>query len=235
MSEHNKLILAFDTCFQACSVALIDHDSCLHSRYEEMETGHVERLVPMISSLMEEAQVAFQDIDIIATTVGPGTFTGTRIGIAAAQGFSMSLNRPVYSVTSLTIMARKALSELSQIANDQTIIIAVNARRDEVYVQGFGDTVPRGLKKPSLLSANAVARALKDIPAIVVGTGADAIAKSAQERGVSCQARLDNLQPDAAFFNYQDLTPCEHLRPLYLRPPDAKPPTQKSISRAQPQ
>ena len=82
-------ILAFDTCFDGCSVCVAEQRGAavvaLSSRMERFETGHAERLIPMIGEAMDETRVAFGDLDRIAVTVGPGTFTGTRIGIAAAR------------------------------------------------------------------------------------------------------------------------------------------------------
>ena len=88
-------ILAFDTCFDGCSVCVAEQRDtavvALSSRMERFETGHAERLIPMIGEAMEEARVAFGELDRIAVTVGPGTFTGTRIGIAAARSFALTM------------------------------------------------------------------------------------------------------------------------------------------------
>src|SRR5688572_6077654 len=86
------IILAFDTCFDGCSVCVAELREGIvvarSAKMERFETGHAERLIPMIGEAMEEARLRFDELQRIAVTVGPGTFTGTRIGIAAARSLA---------------------------------------------------------------------------------------------------------------------------------------------------
>ncbi len=135
-------ILAFDTCFDACSACVARTGDgvveVLASALERFETGHAERLVPMIDEVMARAGVAFADIDRLAVTVGPGTFTGTRIGIAAARGLALATGIPVVGASSLAVMAEVAARELGPRKAGEDLLVAVDARRGEVYVQLFG-------------------------------------------------------------------------------------------------
>ena len=232
MSEKETTILAFDTCFQACSVAVIQSGTTIHSCYEEMDTGHVERLIPMISEVLTEADIAMKEVEGVAVTIGPGTFTGTRIGIATARSFALSLNCPTYGVPTLTPMFRKAHKILG---HDNTItpdVVAINARRHQLYVQFISDPRSLGQSEPELLSPIDAAKRLNGNAALAVGSGAPILAEAAEKSGASCQVALEGLQPDAAFIELKDLRRYTQLRPLYLRPPDAKPPAQTSIVRA---
>ena len=96
-------VLAFDTCFGAVSVAVrwqsARGEILLREDYEERETGHAERLMPMIESVMHGAGLRFSSINRIAVTLGPGSFTGLRIGIAAARALGLAANIPVVGMT----------------------------------------------------------------------------------------------------------------------------------------
>lgn len=105
-------ILAFDTCFGACSVAVVDLDGAIRnviaSRCELMATGHAERVLPMVQETMAAAACTFLQLDAIAVPHGPGTFTGVRTGIACARGLALASSLPVYTLSSLALLARTA-------------------------------------------------------------------------------------------------------------------------------
>jgi tRNA threonylcarbamoyladenosine biosynthesis protein TsaB len=91
-------ILAFDTCLTACSVAVMDGEQVLSSRAEPMARGHQERLAPLVQELMGQAGLGFDQLDRIGVTVGPGSFTGLRVGLAFAKGLSAALDRPAIGI-----------------------------------------------------------------------------------------------------------------------------------------
>ncbi len=229
-------ILAFDTCFDACSVALLPGgNDPIVWRFEAMPTGHAERLVPMIGEVVTQSGLSFEQIDRIAVTVGPGTFTGTRIGVAAARALALALDRPVTAETSLSVMAEELADESvdGDAAAEQEILIAMDARRDEVYCQLF-----RGrdaLTAPAVLpprTAAGLGRA--EIALTAAGSGADAIAAAAGELGRPVRAMRGGLLPSAFFLAKraaQRPTSSDTVAPLYLRPADAKPQIGKSIPR----
>lgn len=231
-------VLAFDTCLGAVSVAVrwqgASGQWLMRDRLEARDGGHAERLMPMIAEAMAEAGLAFPDLGRIAVTVGPGTFTGVRVGVAAARGLALASGLPVVGASSLAVMAHRADRMLGP-REPELLAVAVDARRGMVYVQLFADA-PDRTGGPLLLAPEAVASLVGPRPVTVVGSGAEAVAGAIAAAGGRAQARLFDLQPDARSLALlaADLTPVSPLRPLYLRPPDVKPQADKSLTRAAP-
>src|SRR5262245_18218484 len=125
-------VLAFDTCVGAVSVAAgwphARGQWLACDRFEARETGHAERLMPMIGEVMQEAGLAFADLERIAVTVGPGTFTGVRGGVAAARGLALASGLPMVAATSLAVMAHRAETLLGP-RDGRLLAVAVDARR----------------------------------------------------------------------------------------------------------
>ena len=121
-------LLALDTATEACSVALL-HDGRVLSHYEVIPRMHAQRLLPMIKDLLAEAGVALSAVDGIAFGRGPGAFTGVRIAIGVVQGLAFALERPVLPVSTLAVLAQRALREQGA----QQVAAAIDARMDEVY------------------------------------------------------------------------------------------------------
>lgn len=230
-------ILAFDTCFDGCSVcvarARADTFVELASAFERFETGHAERLVPMIGAAMEQAGLGFHEIDRIAVTVGPGTFTGTRIGVAAARALALATGAALVGASSLAVMAEVAARGLGTYVGD--LAIAVDARRGEVYVQLFGAGGLGAKSQPAVLPIGEAAHIGDGGPLTIAGSGAAAVAAAAVSEGRQATACLPDLLPDARALAHMAaaLDVAEGpLVPLYLRPPDAKPQDGKAVARA---
>ena len=108
-------ILLIDTCFGGCSVAAVwraGESVARAARFELLTRGHAERLTPMIGEVMEEAPFGFSDIGLIGVTTGPGTFTGQRVGIAAARSLAIATGAKMAALSSLKVMAHTAAAEL---------------------------------------------------------------------------------------------------------------------------
>ncbi|MDQ2860658.1 MAG: tRNA (adenosine(37)-N6)-threonylcarbamoyltransferase complex dimerization subunit type 1 TsaB, partial [Pseudomonadota bacterium] len=124
------IVLAFDTCLGACSAALADGDAPPAEISEAMTRGHQERLAPMVRDLMVGAKIPFDALDRIAVTVGPGSFTGLRVGLAFAKGLALALDRPCVGVGTL-----EALAATIDVASRRAAVI--DAGRGRVYLQVF--------------------------------------------------------------------------------------------------
>jgi tRNA threonylcarbamoyl adenosine modification protein YeaZ len=219
-------ILALDTSMGACSAAVLrsaGEARGLFARQAAMERGHAEALMPMVAEVMAEAGLDFSDLDFIAATTGPGSFTGVRIAIAAARGLALVTKAKLFGADSLTVMARAARD--GGVATNAPLAVAVDARRGMLYF-GLYDAQGHGLEGPLLITPeDAAARLPRDLRH-AVGSGASFLAEAAARGGHRIEAKLPELQPSAAALAEIALESGEStpiLRPLYLRPPDAKP------------
>ena len=207
------IVLGLDTAVGACSVAVLARGEALAVRSEPMLRGHQERLAPMVREVMAEAGLAFAALDRIGVTVGPGSFTGLRVGLSFAKGLGLALALPVVGVGTLEALAA------SEPGADMTLAV-IDARRGQVYLQAFSQG--RALMAPdALILGMAAARLVELRPSgriDIVGPGAALL------DGVIPGARIiPRAAPDpvvlAGLAQSKPLTPA---RPLYLRAPDAK-------------
>lgn len=212
------ILLAFDTAMAACSVAVYDaaRDLVLAKDFRRMERGQADALAPMVRDAMQSAGVAFSSVERIGVTVGPGSFTGVRTGIAMARGLGLALAKPVVGIDTLAAIAQNADK------NDRPVAVVADARKDEVYAASFGaDGDP--ILRPSVLS---VPEALRRLPAsaLLLGTGSHLILRAAEPGRFAHQA--DGDLPDAARFAplcARQPVATAPPEPLYLRAIDAKP------------
>ena len=232
-------VLAFDTCLGAVSVAVRWRDARgewqEHGAIEMRARGHAERLMPMIAEVMKTAGLSFPRVHRIAVTVGPGSFTGVRTGVAAARGLALAAGIPVIGATSLAVMAEQAFEALAASRRERPLAVAADARRDMVYVQAFAG--PRQAATQALVATpEDAAAAITSGPVLIVGWGAKAVAEATMAAGGDAEAALPELQPDARALARlaEALLPVSPLRPLYLRAPDAKPPAGGALARAVP-
>jgi tRNA threonylcarbamoyladenosine biosynthesis protein TsaB len=227
------IILAFDACFGACSVAVCRDGVCLASDALAPAPGQADLLVQMIATTLKRAQLTVSDIDRIAVTLGPGGFTGVRVGVAAARALAMATGKPVVATTSLHVMAAEALARAADLAVGRQLVVAVDANRGELYVQAFG----AGGSPLGASHAVAVGDASwlpADRPLLIVGSGAAILAEAAHRHSIDARVGLPTLLPSAQYLGYLavKLSPLSVLSPLYLRAPDAKPSTAALPSRA---
>ena len=210
-------VLVIDTALGACTVAVFDGDRPLAVRHELMTKGHSERIAGLARDVMAEAGVGFDRLDRIGVTVGPGSFTGLRVGLAFAQGRGEALDRPVVGISTLEALARSVdLDPSAQIA------AAIDARRGQVYLQTFGAA---GTNGPQALDVQAAQTLLSQTGEwIVVGSGAEVLGMGSGPS--SDVARPVNPSPRALAALTIAADPARSPpRPLYLRAPDATPPT----------
>jgi tRNA threonylcarbamoyl adenosine modification protein YeaZ len=220
-------VLAFDTCLGAVSAAVRwrGPDGWLQREaYKRLSSGHAERLFPMIVEVMDGAGLQFSTLDRIAVTVGPGGFTAVRIGISAARALALATGRPVVATTSLAVMAHRAMEMLGETLEGRQLTVAVDAGRGAHYVQSFSAGAT-ATGEPLLLTSEEAGRSVGRQGAIVVGTGAIAVADLAKEAGRDAEPRFPDLQPHALSLALlaPRLVPVHPVRPLYLRQADARP------------
>ena len=165
-------LLAIDTALAACSAAVFDTDGGIIAfDSEAMTRGHAEALMPMIARVMAKAETKFADLDRIATTVGPGSFTGLRVGVSAARGLALAAGKPAVGVATTTALAAPYLAE-----NDKVpVLIAIDARNDQAYMQAFGEG--GRVLMPAQLAPIRALSALTFGPMRVVGSAAWKVAE----------------------------------------------------------
>lgn len=230
-------ILGFDTCFPALTVAvgrgIGTSQAHIASRTEPMVTGHAERLIPLIGNVLDEIGLRIDDIDRIAVTTGPGSFTGSRIGIAAARALKLAGNIPIIAFSSLHAIA---LSPAINPLAGEDITVAVDAHRGEAYVQLIDGVTRLSLGPPHMLAMDDLASIARGRAVVAVGTAAGNLALAINRSGGQARAHSGADVPDMAAA-VQRAACCDpvtgSIEPLYLRPPDAKPQEGKSLARAE--
>src|ERR1700689_533760 len=163
-------VLAIDTALAACSAAVLDTEQgIIASESLPMLRGHAEALIPLIARVMEQAALAFRDVDRVVVTTGPGSFTGLRVGISAARGIALAAGKPAVGVSTLSAYAAPYL------ADDETVpvVSAIDARHAHVYLQVFGSG-GRTVIAPRLAPLSEAVRAAAESPARIVGSAARA-------------------------------------------------------------
>jgi tRNA threonylcarbamoyladenosine biosynthesis protein TsaB len=209
-------ILAVDTCFGACSAAVTVGECVLAGRYEVMQRGHAEALAPMVDAVMKGSGLAFADLDKLAVTTGPGTFTGQRVGLAFMRALRVALGKPLIGITSLAAMAEQARQQ-----TDCAVAAAVHdAKRGEVYIEMVGH--PLAARLMTLTDAKALLRPFDHLA--LAGTAAALLVPTCNDAVVT-----DIVAADAVWVARLAVTAKTEAspRPLYLRAPDAKLPTKR--------
>ncbi|WP_093811380.1 tRNA (adenosine(37)-N6)-threonylcarbamoyltransferase complex dimerization subunit type 1 TsaB [Stappia sp. ES.058] len=218
-------LLAIDTALDACSVAVLDGDgegARLTRASETLQRGHAERLLGMIGEVMAEAGIAFSELDRIGVTVGPGSFTGLRVGLSAARGIALVVRVPAVGVSTLAALAAQALRESGAEQAGSAVWATIAGRGADVYIQGFSaDGTP--LDAARAVAAEALGEELPD-GACLAGNGAEKIV-AATARGdlvvlhTHGWPAIEDVARLGAVADPQTARP----EPLYLRPPDAAP------------
>ncbi len=210
------IVLALDTATYACSAALWRDGAILARRLAPMARGQSEALLPMVAAVMAEAGLGFGGLDLLAVTVGPGTFTGIRIGLAAARGLALASGLPLAGITTPEAVA--AAIPAAERAG-RTVVVAIESKREDLWAQAFtADLAPLG--PPAALSP-AAAAALAPGDVVVAGDAADRVlalrpdALAATAPGWPDAAGVAELA--ARHWAAGTALPPE---PLYLRPAD---------------
>jgi len=218
-------LLAIDTASTLCAACICDGETGaeLGRAVEDIGKGHAERLMAVIADALEKADVGYADIGVIAVAIGPGSFTGIRVGVSAARGLALALKVPAYGVTTLSAIAQEA-----RISHpNRRILASIDAKRDELYVEDHG---PDGglVSGPAIVAAADAASLLAGAPPVLAGSGAAVIGAAAQvaDAGASFDIYPGGATADIAVYarlaaagQFHNSPP----KPLYLRGPDARP------------
>lgn len=222
------LVLAIDTAGPDCAACLYDGGRArVIAEYSEtIGKGHAERLMPVIAAVLEAGGLAYADIDRLAVTTGPGSFTGIRVGIAAARGFALALKRPLAGISTLRAIAEFTRNEEGRLQTER-LAVFLAAGRGEVYGRLDFDSPFAEAGQPFIAPVDDLAETPVFDKADIAfcGNGAEAVIAAS-----GCNGRLLNRLAAAPVATVAQMGAAatdlgRRAEPLYLRRPDAKPQT----------
>lgn len=228
------ILLAVDTALDACAAAVLieaDGERRLFAASEVIGRGHAERLMAVVGEATERAGIGLDAVEAFAVTIGPGSFTGIRVGVAAVRGFALATGRPAIGIGTLPALALEARA----LAPGRAVTAVIDARKDEVYAQSFAAD-GRPLDAAVVIGRAAAAERARALDTVVIGSGAPLLA--ALDPGLEIAAAT----PFPAIATIADLAaaalaaggPPRPPSPLYVRAPDAKPQAGHRLARLMP-
>lgn len=225
-------ILAIDTALGLCSACVFDSDTDTAIALEsiEMVRGHAEALMPLIERVINQVEGGFDRLDRVAVSVGPGSFTGLRVALAAGRAIGLATEIPVIGVNTLSAFAAPYLG----LESVDHIASVIDARHEHVYMQMIRNDGKLVLP-PQITPIMDVVAAIGSAKVRIVGSAASLLTAAMREQGHHPDAEPDLAGPDIAWIaRLGAIARPEHAppSPLYLRPPDATPQTNGRIALA---
>ena len=228
-------ILALETSAKAVSAAVVENGKVLCSGYQDTGLTHSRTLMPIVEGILKNTNLTINDMDAIAVAVGPGSFTGIRIGIAAAKGLSFGADKPAIGVSTLAAMAGNVAF------CDGLVICAMDARRQQIYNALFEakDGTLTRLTEDRAIALSDLLEEIKDDPRpkMILGDGARLCRDYLTEHGVTCRlapphlvmqnAMSVALEAERLAQKEGSLLSAQDLEPVYLRSPHADLPNRK--------
>lgn len=229
-------ILALDTAGSMCAAALYDPltRQVLAEVSHDIGKGHAEVLMDYIAQCFATAKIARSDITRIAVNIGPGSFTGVRVGVSAARGFGLALSCPVVGVTGFEAM----MAEATEIAPSKPVLVALSAYRGDIYAQSFAAS-GEPATKPIAGSEAELLPVLEALGAdyALYGSAADQLSNAEGRNRPVIGPVLGNAS-HASIGTFARLSAQREAgappEPLYMRGPDVKPQTGFALPRIQP-
>lgn len=222
-------ILALETAAKAVSAAITEDGRILASGYQDTGLTHSRTLMPIVEGLFRNTELTAADMNAIAVSAGPGSFTGVRIGVSTAKGLAFAASIPAVAVSTLAALARNVSFA------EGLIVCAMDARRGQIYNALFeaGDGRLTRLTPDRAVALSDLAEELKNDsrPKTVLGDGAGLCFGYLTEAGISCRMAPPQLLMQNAMsvaleaedlIQGGNLVSAQELAPVYLRPPQAE-------------
>lgn len=222
-------ILALETSAKAVSAAVSENGKILCSGYQDTGLTHSRTLMPIVEHILKNTDLTVSDMDAIAVAVGPGSFTGIRIGVSAAKGLAFAVDKPAVGVSTLAAMARNVAF------TDGLIVCAMDARRSQIYNALFEakDGQLTRLTPDRAIALGDLAEEIRDDPRpkTVVGDGARLCFDFLQTADIPCRMAPAHLVMQSAMSVALEaeamaaegaLVSAQELQPVYLRPAQAE-------------
>ena len=217
-------LLALETATEACSAA-VWVDGVVHAHFEIAGRDHTKRLLPVLDQVLSAAGLRYSQLDGLVCGVGPGSFAGVRIGVAFAKGVALAQELPMVGVSSLALLAQRALS-----ARDaERVLVAIDARMGEVYFQAFerdADGVAQAVGEAVVAAPDAVPLPTTSGPWLAAGTGWGTYEAALRERlgcdistvdGAALPQAADAFALAAPVFERGKAQLADALQAIYLR------------------
>jgi tRNA threonylcarbamoyladenosine biosynthesis protein TsaB len=216
------LILAIDTALDACAAGVLDTRTgqLLAHESSPMKRGHAEALMPLLARVMQQSGTAFAELDRIAVTTGPGSFTGLRVGLSAGRGIGLAAAKPVVGVTTLAAYAAPLVSR----NGDAPVLAVIDARHDHLYFQAVSGN-GTSLQRPCVIPIDEALDAARFGAPHLIGNAAAMLAARWPADAPPLTV-ADQPAPEISWVAWLGaaVDPQAALaRPFYLRAPDAKP------------
>ena len=230
------MILCLETATPSCSVALVHNGEVLAFEEDPKGQNHSEKITLFIDSVMKKAGISYNDLDAVAVSMGPGSYTGLRIGVSTAKGICYAVSKPLIAVETLHAMAFGGLSVISTDAVSSVIsterserrnlllIPAIDARRMEVYAAIFDENINKIKDTEAvIIDENSFADLKKDHHLYLFGDGADKCAevfanddKTTVIKDFYCSAKYMNVIAQQKLDN-KDFVDVAYFEPFYLK------------------
>jgi tRNA threonylcarbamoyladenosine biosynthesis protein TsaB len=213
------VLLTLDTCSSLCAASVSDAGAELGRCVRDIGTGHAEQLMDVIAQALEAAGKDYRDLTGIAVAVGPGSFTGIRVGVSTARGLALALKVPSVGVGTLDAIAAEARDAFP----GRAVLAAIDARREELYLAGY-DAGGVPLIAPAIATpGDAVAATGRMDAPVLAGSAAQMLAHAAGLHfDIASTSATADIATYARLAHRQGFSG-DRPKPLYLRAPDAKP------------
>ena len=224
------MILCLETATPSCSVALVHNGEVLACEEDPKGQNHSEKITLFIDSVMKKAGISYNQLDAVAISMGPGSYTGLRIGVSTAKGICYAVSKPLIAVETLEAMAsggRIVISsevEKSSLNGSIMLVPAIDARRMEVYAAIFDENV-NNIKDTEavIIDGNSFADLTKDHHLYLFGDGADKCAELFENddkitviKEFYCSARYMNVIAQRKL-DAKDFVDVAYFEPFYLK------------------
>ena len=231
------MILCLETSTAVCSVALVENGNVVALRESLDGQNHAEKITLFIDEVMKEAGVAYKDLDAVATSMGPGSYTGLRIGVSTAKGLCYAMEKPLIAIDTLAAMAHGFFSQQSTVnrqqieslefkaqSSESILCPMIDARRMEVYTAFFNDKLERTSETEALvIDENSFMELKQNNHLYLFGDGADKLAALFENdenitvvEKFHCSAAYMAKLADEAFTNKQ-FVDTAYFEPFYLK------------------
>jgi len=217
-----KMILCLETATPSCSVALIHNGEILACEEDPKGQNHSEKITLFIDSVMKKVGISYDRLDAVAVSMGPGSYTGLRIGVSTAKGLCYAVSKPLIAIDTLHAMAFGGKTKTT--SETPVLVPMIDARRMEVYAEIFDKNINRIEEtKAIIIDENSFSELKKDHDVYLFGDGADKCAELfANDNKINviknfyCSAKYMNVLAQQKF-DKKDFVDVAYFEPFYLK------------------